>query len=317
MKSLNSALNAPTSESPKGGEHARHKRAKQTKGSAFGLLFQADPHAKDKKQPKKGQEEDAATAGLTAAALLQPQPQPQLLLRQLEAPNARAPQAQPREESNALASLHLTKGQEGVSMQLAQSQEAGPMARHKGTLKDSRQGEDSPRASVGQTLLPPSTAIRQEFPGGQEFSSAIRNIRQTLEQYQAKPSDDAAQQLKLHTFEGGGQLELELGNGAESARLRITVVDQRVELGFDGAPNEQVQRIRQTLIDSGFEVSTAALSHHQEQDAQHQDEAHQRARDAIAIKLRARGAQWHEEDGLKSSDDAALSPRGVRVNRVV
>lgn len=298
-----------------GSKQAQAKSKAQTKGlTAFGLLFKGQARGDGKDKGDKPEELDAKAKEAAAAQLAQlmatPKPSPLSKLN-----------PSPDDASTTLATLKKRGAPKQREQQLQLVNESKPQLG-----KDGRVQADPALSLNAGTILPAGTlTTRQDLPGRQDFTASLDHIQRALS---ANTNADTQydHQLLLRTFEGGGQLELELGSGDLASRLRMTVYDQRVELGFDGKALGQLDKIKQTLIDSGFEVTvvpmTAESQGHDQALDQHNHQHHEAARAALDVRLRLRGAQRWDDVSAERVDDPHETSRkqarlGVLVDEIV
>ena len=166
-------------------------------------------------------------------------------------------------------------------------------------------------------------AGRQELPSGQDLTASLHALGRQLQTHQASPHEPA-HEAALRVFEGGGELVVELGAGEQAQRVKLSVVEQRVELSWEGAARDQLLRLRQELEAAGFEVTFAQSADAAGQDAQQRQ--HQAAREALAMRLRARGAAGQEaphepSEGAADHEARAGAGRrsglGLKINKTI
>lgn len=308
--SLKGAAPADRPDSQPGPHRAQAKRKAQTKGlAAFGLCFKGHTQGEARGKGAKSDELDATAKEAAAAQLAQ--------LMMAPKPDPKQIKAQPEDLASTLSTLKQRGAPEQQAQQLQVISEAKPQLG-----KDVRAQAD-PALSLNPGMILPAGALatRQDLPGRQDFTTALDHIQRALSS-NANTDAQYDHQLLLRTFEGGGQLELELGSGDLASRLRMTVQDQRVELGFDGKALGQLDKIKQTLIESGFEVTVVPMSaeaqgHDQALD-QHNHQHHEAARAALDVRLRLRGAQrWDDASADRVDDPHETSRKQARLGVIV
>lgn len=299
-----------------GSKQAQAKSKAQTKGlTAFGLLFkgQAKGDAKDKGDKPEVLDAKAMEAAAQLAQLMAASKPPSSPLKMPSYLSGSATE----DAATALAALKKRGVFEQREQQLQLASEPKPQLGKEGRL----QADPALSLNAG-TILPAGTlTTRQDLPGRQDFTASLDQLQRTLS---SNANTDAPydHQLLLRTFEGGGQLELELGSGDLASRLRMTVQDQRVELGFDGKALGQLDKIKQTLIESGFEVTVVPMTsesqgHDQALD-QHHQQHHEAARAALDVRLRLRGAQrWDDASAERVDDPHETSRKQARLGVIV
>lgn len=299
-----------------GSKTAQAKSKAQTKGlTAFGLVFKGQ----DKGKGAKPEELDAKAKEAAAAQLAQ------LMMAQgAPKPDPKSLKGAPEDAATSLAlTASKRRGTKDATDLHAQQLQLASEPTTKLGKNVHAQAELAPSPMTGAILPAGSQMMRQDLPGRQDFTASLDHIQRALSSNTDAQYDH---QLLLRTFEGGGQLELELGSGDMASRLRMIVQDQRVELGFDGKAHAQLDKIKQTLIESGFEVTVVPMT----SDAQGHDQAldqqqrhhHEAARAALEVRLRLRGAQRWEDAPVDRADDPHETSRkqarlGVLVDEIV